>query len=77
MEVYVTLDDLTKEERISMPKLIGIDLNWHLDKWLFSRTNDSLTEFIEREVKAFDKVLSKVEYKGQINCGTCNVRKDK
>jgi len=54
MDVYVTLKGLTNKERLSMHKLIGIDLAWFLKKWVRLRKNRDMdldfTEFIEKEV---------------------------
>jgi uncharacterized protein YjaG (DUF416 family) len=66
MEVYVTLEELTEEERKSTPKLVGIDLNWYLKAWVSSRKNrdiefiDYIQEDIELLVeRAKDEIRSK------------------
>lgn len=49
--IYVALEKLTEQERKSMPKLIGIDLEWYVDRWNEYPTAIRLTDFIERELK--------------------------
>jgi hypothetical protein len=53
MQIYVSLEDLTEEERRSMPKLVGIDLEWYLKTWVGTKTKrgTSFVEFIQEDIE--------------------------